>query len=120
MSAEEIGLENLTPGVLARSANLFCKDCRDLRQFGLDVIEELPPIEDIDPVAVVGRFAGFAALCPREKVIPEPKCNPGLCGEIGEDRKCLLKELVELTAEQRIQRIRELAHGNNFVEFTAD
>lgn len=109
MSAEEITLENLTAGVLANSANEFCGDCRDLRKLGVDVIDELPPSEAIDPRIVVGRFAGFAALCERDSPIPTPECGPGGCGIIQDERKCLLRELIEMTPAERVAKVAELA-----------
>lgn len=118
--AEEIRLEYLTPSLLAGSANSFCEDCRDLRKLGLEVIDELPPTEDVNPIIVVGRFAGYAALCPRDEAIPKAECKPGLCGQMDENRKCQLRELIGMTPEQRAQKVRELAHGKGHVEFTAD
>lgn len=112
MSAEEIPFEELTPGSLARSANIFCDGCRDLRQLGCDVIDELPPAENLNLAIIVGRFAGFAALCLRDRPVPPAECRPGGCGTIDDSRACMLSELVTMTPEQRAAKVRELASEN--------
>jgi hypothetical protein len=105
---ERIDLEDLKPGVMSAQGNPNCEDCSDLRNFGLDILEALPPREDIDTSVLLGRFVGLSSLCPREVPVPPASCDEGPCSVKPESRKCMLKELIEMTPEDRLQKISEI------------
>jgi hypothetical protein len=117
MSVEEINLENLTSSRLAGLGNENCNGCTNLKGLGYDVIEALPATEEFDLAPVIGRFAGFAALCPRTEPVPPPKSScedqKGLCSVVPEERKCLFQELLQMTPAERLQLVQRLAGNNN-------
>lgn len=109
MATEEITFENLTPGVLASSANEFCGDCVRLRALGRDVIEELPITKDLDISQIIARFAAFAIMCDREVPVPQPNCEAGKCSVIDKSRDCLLKQLKDMTPDERAALVMQLS-----------
>jgi len=102
-------MTDLTPSSLAKYGPSVCADCRDLLMLAKDVIEELPTAEEANLALTIARFAGFAALCGRQTPIPGPDTDP--CSVIGEDRKCKLKELMEMTPEEKAIIAGEIANS---------
>lgn len=109
MSFEDFKLQDLSISLLAESGNPNCVKCVKARQLGADVIDELPAREDIEAGQVVARFAGFAALCPREAPIPPAVCVDGQCGVISDERKCQFLELLNMSPDERMKKIQEIA-----------
>jgi hypothetical protein len=114
MSQEEITLENLTASQLASFGNANCIGCTQLRGFAQEIIDILPTEEETRLGYIIGRFAGFAAFCPRLNPVPAPNFTSNqksgaACSVLPKERKCKFSELMNMTAEERAEKVREIA-----------